>query len=487
MLTNQNSYQYDLFVIGGGSGGLSASKEASKIGKKVGLADFVKPSSAGTKWGLGGTCVNVGCIPKKMMHYAGTLYENIKDYSLVGYPNTIPKLHDWTTMVSNVQMYIKKLNFGYRSSLRENKVVYYNKHAYLKDAHTIQLTDSKGKVEEITADKILVAVGGRPKYGDIPGSKENCITSDDIFSLKKPPGKTLVVGASYIALECGGFLHALGYDTTIMVRSILLRGFDQSMANRIGKYMQNHGMKFINKSVPTNFTKTESGKIMVEYDTDGVKSCEEYDTCLMAIGRYADTNKIGLEELGVKLSKNGKVIVDENEQSSVSNIYSIGDCAENRPELTPPAIAAGKLLSRRLFNNSKAIMDYKNIATAVFTPLEYGACGYAEEEAWEKFGKENIKTYHSEFKPVEWMFDLDNKSTCYVKVVVNTLDQNRVVGFHLVAPNAGEVTQGIAVAIKCGLTKEQLDSTVGIHPTIAEEFCTMDTTTDMGDGKKEGC
>lgn len=194
------SYQYDLFVIGGGSGGLAASKEAATYGAKVGLADFVVPTPQGTKWGLGGTCVNVGCIPKKMMHFAGTLYENLEQYEKVGYPGHLEKKHDWDKLVENVQMYIKKLNFGYKSALREKKVVYYNKLAKMIDSHTIELTDAKGEKETITADKILIAVGGRPNYGDYEGSKEFCITSDDIFSLKKSPGKVLVIGASYIAL-----------------------------------------------------------------------------------------------------------------------------------------------------------------------------------------------------------------------------------------------------------------------------------------------
>ena len=193
-------YQYDLFVIGGGSGGIAASKEAANYGARVGIADYVKPTPIGTNWGLGGTCVNVGCIPKKMMHYAGTMYENISEYESIGYPDNIPKKHDWDILRNNVQMYIKKLNFGYRTSLRQKKINYYNKLATLIDNHTIELTGDKGDKETITADKIIIAVGGRPKYLDIEGARELCITSDDIFSLKKSPGKTLIVGGSYIAL-----------------------------------------------------------------------------------------------------------------------------------------------------------------------------------------------------------------------------------------------------------------------------------------------
>jgi len=199
-IKKMNSYDYDFFVIGGGSGGLSASKQAASLGKKVALADYVKPTPIGTKWGLGGTCVNVGCIPKKMMHYSGSMYESLSEFEKLGYPEKVPKKHDWETMVRNVQNYIKKLNFGYKYGLKKENVTYFNKHAKLLDAHTIELFDHTGKTQTVTADKILVAVGGRPNYLECEGAKELCITSDDIFSLKKAPGKTLVVGASYISL-----------------------------------------------------------------------------------------------------------------------------------------------------------------------------------------------------------------------------------------------------------------------------------------------
>ena len=259
-----------------------------------------------------------------------------------------------------------------------------------------------------------------------------------------------------------------------MVRSILLRGFDQAIAEKIGAYMENHGLKFARQCVPTKYSKLDNGRILVE---DKLVKTEEYDTCLLAIGRTADTKNIGLEQVGIKTSKSEKILTDDYEKSNVDNIYAIGDCAEGRPELTPPAIMAGKLLSRRLFSNFKLPMDYVNVATAVFTPIEYGAVGYSEEDALKKyaysfnsyrFGKENLKIYHSTFVPVEWRFDLERNDKCYVKVIVNTADNNRVVGFHILSPNAGEITQGIAVAIKCGLTKEHLDETVGIHPTVAE-------------------
>jgi len=487
MVEKQEIPEYDFFVIGGGSGGLSAAKQAATIGAKVGLADFVVPTPIGTKWGIGGTCVNVGCIPKKMMHYAGSMYEQLENYEKFGYPNPIEKQHVWQTMVGNVQMYIKKLNFGYKSQLRSTKVDYFNSYATLVDKNTISLKSTSGEEKFIKAQQILIAVGGRPKYPGVPGDKECCITSDDLFSLKKSPGKSLVIGASYIALECGGFLAALGYDTSIMVRSVLLRGFDQDMAQRIGDYMVERKVNFINKAIPTKFTKQENGKILVEYEQEGKKITDEYDTVLLAIGRECNLKAINADNLGLEISKSGKLITNEAEQTNISNIYSIGDCAEGRPELTPPAIMAGKLLAQRLFDDSKKLMNYKNVATTVFTPLEYGAIGYTEEDAIKTFGEENITTYHSEFTPLEWNFDLMKGETSYLKIVCNNKKQDEVVGFHIVSPNAGEVIQGIAVAMNIGLKKADLDNTVGIHPTVAEEFTTVSGIKGVDDGKKSGC
>lgn len=487
------NYQYDLFVIGGGSGGLSASKQAAKLKKKVGLADYVAPSPKGAKWGVGGTCVNVGCIPKKMMHYAGGLYENLKMYGLIGYNNTTKFNFNWSTLVDNVQNHIKSLNFGYQSLFVDKNIVYYNKYAKFIDKHTLELNDENGKKEIVTADKILITTGGRPKYSNLPGEKENCISSDDLFSLQKPPGKTLIVGASYIALECGGILRSFGYDTSIMVRSILLRGFDQIMANKIGQSLSKIGVKFIKQSVPISYHKTHNNKIKVIYKDLKTKknfTSEEYDTVLLAIGRTPNTSKLNLDKIGVKVDKRTKkILTNKYDQTNIDNIYAIGDVAFNRPELTPPAIRAGKLLVNRLFTKGtieQNIMNYDLIPTTVFTPIEYGSCGLSEEKAIAQYGTNNIKIYHSEFVPVEWTFDIDNDKSCYIKLIVRKKD-NKVIGFHILSPHAGEITQGVAVAMKMGLTKQNLDSCIGIHPTIAEEMTTLEVTTEEGDGKKGGC
>jgi len=394
-------------------------------------------------------------------------------------------------MVGSVQKHIKSLNWGYKSDLIKLKVKYFNSYATFKDAHTIQLDNGKGLIETVTADKVIVAVGGRPSYPGIPGDKEFGITSDDIFSKKTAPGKTLVVGASYVALECAGFLTALGYDTTVMVRSILLRGFDQDMANRIGAYMESHGTKFIRSAVPVKLEKPDpAGKTIVTFEKEGNLLQEEYDTVLFAIGRYAITKDLNLESVGIKLEKdNYKIKVNDLEETVVPHIYAIGDVIHGKLELTPVAIKAGKLLAYRLFGGKTEKMDYVNVPTTVFTPLEYGSCGLSEEDAKAKFGAENISTFHTSFQPLEWAYNkMRPEGDCYVKVLVHKPDNNRVVGFHICAPNAGEVTQGVGIAMKCGVTKELLDSCVGIHPTVAEDCIGLQYTKEENpDAEKGGC
>ncbi|XP_074863880.1 thioredoxin reductase 1, cytoplasmic [Carettochelys insculpta] len=482
----QDSYDYDLIVIGGGSGGLAASKEAASYGKKVLVLDYVMPTPLGTKWGLGGTCVNVGCIPKKLMHQAALLGQALQDSRKFGWQFEEKVKHSWGTMTEAVQNYIGSLNWGYRVSLREKKVTYENAYGEFVGLHTIKATNNKGKEKLYTAEKFLIATGERPRYLGIPGDKEYCISSDDLFSLPYCPGKTLVVGASYVALECAGFLAGLGLDVTVMVRSILLRGFDQEMANKIGEHMEEHGVKFIKQFVPIKVEQIEKGtpgklKVIAQ-STDGREMIEgEYNTVLLAVGRDACTRTIGLEKVGVKINeRSGKIPVSDEEQTNVPYIYAIGDVLEGKLELTPVAIQAGKLLARRLYAGAALKCDYVNVPTTVFTPLEYGACGFSEEAALEKFGEENIEVYHSYFWPLEWTVPSRDNNKCYAKIICNIQDNERVIGFHVLGPNAGEVTQGFSAAIKCGLTKEQLDNTIGIHPVCAEIFTTLSVTKRSG-------
>jgi len=488
-----HNYDYDIIVIGGGSGGLSASKEAARLGKKVAVCDFVKPSPAGTTWGLGGTCVNVGCIPKKLMHQAALLGEAVKDAKSFGWEvekDTVQ--HSWTKMVEEVQNHIGGLNWGYRVALREKQVTYLNEYAEFVDEHTLKTTNKKGKEKTITAAKFILATGGRPKYPEIPGV-EFGISSDDLFSLPHSPGKTLLIGASYIALECAGFLAALGCDTTVMVRSILLRGFDQQMANKIGEYMEEHGVNMIRECVPSSIEKIEDGtpgklKVFGKYK-DGTEFVDEFNTVIFAIGRDACTGHIGLDKVGVNLNpKNGKVLHDAKEQSNVPNIYAIGDVLDDKPELTPVAIQAGKLLARRLCGVSETVTDYDNVCTTVFTPLEYGCCGLSEEDAIQKFGDDDLEVYHQNFWPLEWTVAHRPENSCYCKLICVKSQNEKVVGFHYLGPNAGEVTQGFGIALKMGATKADFDNLIGIHPTTAENFTTMEITKSSGvDASASGC
>ncbi|XP_075218655.1 thioredoxin reductase 1, cytoplasmic-like isoform X2 [Lycorma delicatula] len=483
------TYDFDLVVIGGGSGGIAAAKEAAVLGKKVALFDFVKPTNHGTKWGVGGACVNVGCIPKKLMHQAAILGDLCEDASTFGWETNFSKQHtphSWNRMVENIQTHIKKLNFGYLKTFKKKKISYFNAFVTFRDQHTIEAKDKKDKVTVHTAQIFILATGGRPHIPNFPGS-ELAITSDDLFSLKERPGKTLIVGASYIALECAGFLSGVGIDCTVMVRSILLRGFDQQIANMIGSHLESHGVKFIKGYVPSEITSVSEGEAghdqsrrlkvkMINIDRSEDVKEDYYHTVLLAVGRDAQINGLGLENLGIiHNERNKKILVDEFDRTSCTSVYAIGDIQYGRMELTPVAIKAGKLLAQRMYGKG-TIMDYETIATTVFTPLEYGCCGYSEEAAKAKFGEENVDAFHSRYDPLEWLIQGRDIDQCYAKLVCLKSEKMRVIGFHILGPNAGEITQGFALAIKMNATKTDFDGLVGIHPTCAEVFTSLEVT-----------
>ncbi|XP_068128894.1 thioredoxin reductase 1, cytoplasmic [Hyperolius riggenbachi] len=425
------------------------------------------------------------------MHQAALLRQALKDSHKYGWQIEDNVQHNWEIMRKSIQDYIGSLNWNYRVSLMENDVEYENGFGEFVEAHKIKSTNPRGRVKYFTAETFLIATGERPRYPGIPGDKEYCITSDDLFSLPYCPGKTLVVGASYVALECAGFLAGLGLDVSVMVRSILLRGFDQEIADKIGEHMEDHGVNFIKNCVPTKIEQIEAGEPgrlkVTSQATDGSETVEEYNTVLLAIGRDACTRKIGLDIPGVKINeKTGKIPVNDKEQTNVPYIYGIGDVLEDKLELTPVAIQAGCLLARRLYGGSNVKCDYVNVPTTVFTPLEYGSCGLSEEKAIAKYGAENVEVYHSYFWPLEWTVPARDNNKCYAKVICHIKDNERVVGFHVLSPNAGEITQGFAVAMKCGLSKEQLDSTIGIHPVCAEIFTTLTVTKRSGGNVLQG-
>ncbi|CAL8133441.1 unnamed protein product [Orchesella dallaii] len=489
-----DAYDYDLVVIGGGSGGLAASKAAAKLGKKVAVCDYVQPTPSGTTWGLGGTCVNVGCIPKKLMHQAAIIGQCMGDAPSFGWKIHDLPPHDWPVLVENVQNYIKSLNFGYRLALRDGSVTYLNEYARFVDKNTIETTNKKGQKKSISSNKFIIAVGGRPRYPNIPGASEYAITSDDLFSLPYHPGKVLCIGASYIALECAGFLAGIGIDTSVMVRSILLRGFDQQIAGMIDEHMESHGVKFHRGWVPTEIKKVGDGSppqlVVVAKESNGDKTMEvAVNTVLFAVGRDPCTNTLNLENVGVKVNakSGGKILTTSSDQTTTPNIYAIGDVALERPELTPVAIQAGILLIKRLYEGETTLTDYTKIPTTVFTPMEYGCIGLSEEDSKLWYG-DNVEVFHNNFQPLEAALSKRDENKAYCKLVCNKADNNRVVGFHYLGPNAGEVTQGFAVALKLGATKADFDSTIGIHPTTAETLTTMTTTKSSGaSATKSGC
>ncbi|KFP16812.1 hypothetical protein Z169_05485, partial [Egretta garzetta] len=483
---------YDLLVIGGGSGGLACAKEAAQFGRKVAVLDYVEPSPQGTKWGLGGTCVNVGCIPKKLMHQAALLGSALKDAQHYGWNIAQPVHHTWSVMAQAVQNYVKSLNWGHRVQLQDKKVKYFNMKGRFSDPHTICGLTKAGKEVFVTAENIVIATGGRPKYPThIAGALEYGITSDDLFWLKESPGKTLTPFVFNVSLECAGFLTGIGLDTTVMMRSIPLRGFDQQMAFLVTEHMESYGTKFLKRCFPTKVEQLESNRLQVTWkNTDlGTEETDSFDTVMWAVGRAPDTETLNLEAVGVKTnSETGKIIVDASEATSVPHIYAVGDITEGRPELTPTAIAAGKLLAQRLFGQSSELMDYDNVPTTVFTPLEYGCVGLSEEAAVKCYGSDNIEVYHAYYKPLEFTVAERDATQCYMKMVCLREREQRILGLHFIGPNAGEVIQGFALGIKCGATYPQLMKTVGIHPTCAEEITKLHITKRSGlDATVTGC
>ena len=485
--------EYDFAVIGGGSGGLAAAKEAAALGAKTVLFDYVSPSPKGTKWGFGGTCVNVGCIPKKLFHFTGLTGEAIHDAITMGWELGEPKFHhNWATTVEKVTNYIRQLNFSYRTGLRSSKVTYFNAWASLNPENPKQViyTDSQGQKKSISAKFVCIAVGGRPTYPDLPNARELAITSDDIFYMKKAPGKTLVVGGGYIAMECAGFLTSLGYDTTLAVRSRPLRAFDAQAADKIVQVMTELGTNFRLGVNPVSLD-SAGDKISVKFD-DG--SADIFDTVLLATGRTPETKKLNIP--GHDVLPSGKIPVDADMQLiHTRGVFAIGDAVEGRPELTPVAIKDGELLARRLFAGATKRLDHPElIPTTVFTPVEYGVVGLSEEEAVKEFGRDLIDSYLWEWQTLERavvhrpklerlradVSDADQGPHNLCKLIIRK-DTELVLGFHFVGPNAGEVLQGFAVAMRLGMKKGDVDDTLGIHPTDAEALVNLTVTKSSGE------
>ncbi len=444
-------YDYDLFTIGAGSGGVRASRMSASFGAKVAIAE---------ERYLGGTCVNVGCIPKKLLVYAAHYGDDFNDAAGFGWTVKEPRL-DWAKLIANKNKEITRLNGIYRKILGDSGVEILEGHAEILDPHMVMLDGKK-----MTAKYILVAVGGWPVVPKFPGS-EYAITSNEAFYLPSLPKKVIIVGGGYIGVEFAGIFHGLGAHTIQLYRGeSFLRGFDDDIRTTLATEMLKRG---IDLRFALDIKRIDkAGEILRATLTDG--SVIESDQILYATGRLPKTRALGLENAGVVLDGIGAVVVDEYSQSNVESIYAIGDCTD-RMMLTPVAIAEGMAVANTLFNNKPTRPSYLNVPTAVFSSPNCGTVGLTEAEARARNFKVDI--YKTFYKPLRHTLTGRDERTMMKLVVDQTTD--RVLGCHMVGPDAGEIVQGLAIALNCGATKAQFDATIGIHPTAAEEFVTMRT------------
>ena len=442
-------FDYDLFAIGAGSGGVRASRMSASFGARVAVAE---------ESDLGGTCVNLGCIPKKLFVYASHFRDDFEDAAGFGW-SVGERSVDWSTLLANKDQEIARLNEIYRKLLSDAGVDLLDGRARVVDPHTVEVA---GKT--VTAANIVVATGGRPSVPEIPGI-EYAITSDDAFHLSVLPERAIVVGGGYIAVEFAGIFHGLGVATTQLYRGpLFLRGFDDDVRKTLASEMRQRGLDLRFDANVASIEKASSG--LCATLADG--SILEADAILYATGRSPNTRKIGLEEAGVELDGKGAVWVDEFSRSSVPSVWAIGD-ATDRINLTPVAIHEGICLAKTLFADEPTRPDHSNVASAVFSQPPIGTVGLTEFAAREAYGE--IDIYRSSFRPLKHTLTGRNETTMMKLVVDRASD--RVIGVHMVGPEAGEIIQGFAVSLKCGATKAQFDSTIGIHPTSAEEFVTL--------------
>ena len=447
------SYDFDLFVIGAGSGGVRASRFAASYGARVAVAE--------SRY-LGGTCVNVGCVPKKLMVYAANFQEEFKLSRSFGW-DVAAKGFDWSTLIENKNTEIARLNGIYENLLENSGVTLLNGHAKLVDAHTVEVA---GK--HYTAENILIAVGGWPQVPDIPG-REHITDSNQVFFLNEQPKRVLVVGGGYIAVEFASVFHGLGSETQLAYRGdLFLRGFDGDVREHLHQELLKKDMKLRFNCDVQRIDKQQDNSLLITFK-DGQTT--EVDCVFYATGRRPMLDNLGLENVNVKLNDSGSIAVDELYQTSESSILAIGDVT-GRVELTPVALAEGMAVARRLFRKEDyKPVDYDLIPTAVFCLPNIATVGLSEEDAREKgFAVQIFKT---SFRPMKLSLS-DEQERIFMKLIVDQ-DTDRVLGCHMIGPDAGELMQGIAIALKAGATKQVFDETIGIHPSAAEEFVTMRT------------
>jgi len=444
-------YDYDLFTIGGGSGGVRASRMAAQFGARVALAE---------ERYLGGTCVNVGCIPKKLFVYASEFSEDFKNSAGFGW-TVGARNFNWQTLIANKDREIARLNGVYEKVLVDNGVRILRARATIADPHTVVVGN-----ERLTARYILVATGGWPSTPSIPGG-ELAVTSDEAFFLPQFPARVLLVGGGYIGVEFAGIFHGLGAKVTLVHRGeLFLRGFDDDLRRMLATAMGKREIELRFNSQVERIEKLPRG-IRASLSDGAVL---EADLIMFATGRTPNTHDLGLERAGVKLDYEGAVVVDSYSCSSVTNIYAVGDCTD-RMQLTPVAIAEGQAVAETLFHGNPQTPDYENVPTAVFCQPHLGTVGLTEAEARARYRA--VDVYKSSFRQLKHTVG-SREENSFMKLVVDR-KTDRVLGCHMLGDDAGEIIQGLAIALKCRATKAQFDATVGIHPTAAEEFVTMRT------------
>jgi glutathione reductase (NADPH) len=447
-MTQGQRYDYDLITIGAGSGGVRASRLAAKYGGRVAVIEASRP---------GGTCVLRGCVPKKLLVYGSHFASHFQD--ALGYGWQIDgATHDWGAMIAAKNKELDRLEGIYARILRDAGANLIAGRGVIADPHTVEVDGKR-----MTAEKILVAVGGWPLVPDFPG-KEHVITSNEALELKERPKRIVIVGGGYIAVEFACIFRSLGSEVTLVIRSgSLLRGFDQDVRATLAEELEKQGIK-IHRDCVVHSVEKNGGEYSVRFD----KSEEMIADCVLyATGRAANTANLGLAEAGVQLKKSGAVIVDAQNRSSVESIFAVGDVTD-RVNLTPVAINEGRVFAETFFNKNPMTLDHTNIASAVFTQPPVSVVGLTEEQARKDY---KVRLFITRFKPMKHTLSGRDERTMMKLIVDKATD--RVLGCHMVGEDAPEIIQGLAVALKAGATKKQFDETVGIHPTAAEEFVTM--------------
>ncbi|OGA05313.1 MAG: glutathione-disulfide reductase [Betaproteobacteria bacterium RIFCSPLOWO2_02_FULL_64_12] len=442
-------YDFDLFTIGAGSGGVRAARLAAGFGARVAVAE---------ERHMGGTCVNAGCIPKKLFAIAAHYGEDFQDAAGYGWSAVRPSF-DWPALIANKDREIARLNGVYEQILTSVGVRIFRSRATVADAHTVEVEGRR-----MTAAHILVATGGWPAVPAIPGA-ELAVTSNEAFHLPQLPRSIVLVGGGYVACEFASIFNGLGVETTLAYRGErLIREFDADLGTALAQEMAKKGVRIRFRANVAGIARQGDGLRCTLAEGTTI----EAGAIMFATGRAPNTRGIGLEQAGVRLAANGAVIVDENLQSSVPSIHAIGD-AIHRMQLTPVALAEGMVVADRLFNKAARRMDYANVPTAIFSNPNVGSVGLSEAAARERHG--DVAIYRTEFIALRHRLTGRNERVLMKLVVDKASD--RVLGVHMVGPDAGETIQGFAVALQCGATKAQFDATIGIHPTAAEEFVTM--------------